>query len=115
MLNQFQEVYSVTELAEKVRAVAVERGLAVEIRPLENPRVEPEAHYYNPDNQGLRDLGYAPTTDVDAELGRILDDLSPHRDRIREHEAVFVPDIRWNEARKRVEARTEGGRSESDV
>ena len=115
VLNQFQEVHSVAELAEKVRQVAAERGLRVEIRPLENPRVEPEDHHYNPDHQRLRDLGYRPTTDVDAELGRILDDLSRYRDRIREHQEVFIPDIRWNDVRQRVEAQTTDARSESGV
>ena len=104
VLNQFQEVYSVTELAEKVRAVGNRKGLDVTIQPLENPRVEREDHHYNPDHQGLRDLGYEPTTDVETELGRVLDDLTDHRGEILKRQSVFVPDIRWNAARRPVSA-----------
>ena len=105
VLNQFQEVYSVTELAEKVRAVGNRKGLDVTIQPLENPRVEREDHHYNPEHQGLRDLGYEPTTDVETELGRVLDDLTDHRSEILKRQSVFVPDIRWNAARRPVSAR----------
>jgi len=102
VFNQFQEVYSVLELAKKVQRAGRAAGLDVTIRPLENPRLEPEDHHYNPDHRHLRDLGYRPTTDVDAAIRAMLADLAPYRDRIEAYRQVFVPDIRWNLARAKV-------------
>ena len=38
-------------------------------------------------------------------LGRVLDDLTDHRSEILKRQSVFVPDIRWNAARRPVSAR----------
>ena len=62
VFNQFEEVYDVTELALKVQKVAVSMGLDVTIRNLDNPRIEQEQHYYEPDHQHLLDLGYKVIT-----------------------------------------------------
>ena len=58
VFNQFQEVFDITELAMKVQAAAAEMGLDVEVRNIENPRLELEDHFYAPDHQHLFDLGY---------------------------------------------------------
>jgi len=94
--NQFEEVYSITELAEKVQRAGNGHGLNVEIQPIENPRIEAEDHYYNPDHQHLLDLGYMPTHDMEAELEIMLKDLIPHRDRIESRKEAQFPDIRWD-------------------
>ena len=60
VFNQFEEVYSVTELARKVQRVAGTLGLDVEVHHIENPRKEKEEHYYNPDHSRLLQLGYTP-------------------------------------------------------
>ena len=102
VLNQFAEVYDVTELALKVQKVGRELGLPVEVRNLENPRAELEDHYYNPDHKGLFDLGYRPTHDVEAELKIMLDDLTLHRDRIEAKRDALIPDVRWDGRRSKV-------------
>jgi UDP-sulfoquinovose synthase len=102
VFNQFAEVYDVSELAEKVRAVAAELDMDPVVRNLENPRVELEDHYYNPDHQHLFDLGYRPTHDVASELRIMLADLSPRADRIEAKREVLVPDVRWSGERKKV-------------
>jgi len=103
VFNQFQEVYDVTELAERVKRVAEERlELEVEVRHVENPRTEAEEHYYNPDHQHLLDLGYQPTEDIDGEIETVLRDLVTYRGRIVAREHVLMPDIRWDGSRKRV-------------
>jgi len=102
VFNQFEEVYDVTELACKVRKVAEELGLAVEIRNLENPRKELEEHYYKPDHQHLFDLGYQPTHDVEAEMRIMLRDLVRYRGRIEARKDVLIPDVRWDGTRRRV-------------
>jgi UDP-sulfoquinovose synthase len=100
--NQFATVHSVAELAERVQAVAGSLGLAAEIAAVENPRLEAESHYYNPDREHLIRLGYEPTTDVAAELRTVLEDLLPHRARIVAHRAGLVPDVHWDGTRRRV-------------
>ena len=102
VLNQFEEVYDLTELAEKVRRVAGQLGLKVEIHNLENPRKEMEEHYYKPDHQNLRDLGYKPTHDVEAEMKIMLTDLMKYRERIEAKKEVLIPKIRWDGTRHKV-------------
>lgn len=102
VLNQFEEVYDVTELALKVQRAAKEIGLAVEVRNLENPRKELEEHYYKPDHQNLFDLGYSPTHDVETEMKDMLLDLIKYRARIEAKKDVLIPDIRWDGRRQKV-------------
>jgi UDP-sulfoquinovose synthase len=99
--NQFEEVYSIFEIAERIQRVGNKLGLNVEIVPLENPRIESEEHYYNPDHQHLLNLGYKPTHDMGAELEIVFQDLIPHRMRIEARKEAQFPDIRWDGSRRR--------------
>ncbi len=110
VFNQFEEVYSVTELAQKVKKVGSAIGLNVDISNLENPRIEKEEHYYNPDHRHLLDLGYEPTHDVEQELRIMLNDLLKYRSRIEEKKGVLVPDIRWDGTRRKSKFLTEASR-----
>jgi UDP-sulfoquinovose synthase len=101
VFNQFEEVYSINQLAEKVRNVGDEFGLNVKISSLENPRKEMEEHYYNPDHKHLLDLGYKPTHNIEQELRIIIKDLLKYRDRIEEKKEVLIPDIRWDGTRRK--------------
>ena len=101
VFNQFEETYTVSELASKVASVASDMGLDPRIRRIENPRKELEQHYYNPDHDHLRALGYQPTRDMDSELRAMLEDLLPHHDRIAARRDVLLPDIRWDGSRRK--------------
>lgn len=101
VFNQFQEVYDVTQLAEKVARVGNTLGLNVEVHNLENPRQEMEEHYYHPDHQHLLDLGYRPAHDVEAEMEIMLTDLMKYRERIEAYREVLIPDIRWDGTRRK--------------
>lgn len=103
VFNQFEEVYDVTELAEKVQRVAATVGLKVEIRNVVNPRLELEQHYYNPDHENLLSLGYQPTHDVEAEIQLMLQDLMPHRERIESMRSALIPGVLWQGERRAVE------------
>lgn len=103
VFNQFENAYSISELAHMVQAVAAEIGLKVEIRHYENPREEQEEHYYNPDRQHLLDLGYQPTRDIKSVMKQMMMDLLDNRDRIQANAEVLIPDIRWDATRKRSE------------
>ena len=100
VFNQFEEVYNVTELAERVKSVAADFELEVTINAVENPRIEAESHYYNPDHQHLLDLGYNPTRDMKTELQRVIQDLLAHQDRIEARKEAQFPDIRWDGTRR---------------
>jgi UDP-sulfoquinovose synthase len=102
VFNQFEEVYNLTELALKVQKVAGALGLKVEVRNLENPRIEPEEHYYNPDHKHLLDLGYQPTHDIEAEMEIMLEDLMKFKHRIEARAHALIPDIRWDGSRRKV-------------
>ena len=101
VFNQFEETYTVSELASKVASVASDMGLDPRIRRIENPRKELEEHYYNPDHDHLLALGYQPTRDMDSELRAMLEDLLPHHDRIAARRDVLLPDIRWDGSRRK--------------
>lgn len=101
VFNQFEETYSIVELADMVQEVGVQVGLDVDVYEYENPRNEAAEHYYNPDRQHLLDLGYVPTHDVKAEMKIMLEDLKEHRDRILEKKDILVPDIRWDGMHRR--------------
>ncbi len=102
VLNQFAEVYSVSELAAVVRSVASEYGIDVPIVNLENPRTEQQDHYYKPDHDRLFQLGYKPSHSVEEEVRLMIRDLLPYRDRIQAKVDCLIPDIHWDGDRARV-------------
>ena len=101
VFNQFEECYHIEELTLKVQAIANELGMDASIRSIENPRIEPEEHYYNPDHKHLLNLGYRPTHDMAAELRTMLGDLVRYRSRIEAVKEVLIPDIRWDGTRRK--------------
>ena len=104
VFNQFKETHSIRSLAGLVRDAAQSLGFKAEIGPVENPRatIERQAHYYTPDHQRLRDLGYRPTNDVTTEVRHMLEDLLPHRERIARYQRALLPDVHWDGTRRRV-------------
>lgn len=102
--NQFEEVYDITELAEKVVKVAnAEHGLEAEVKNVENPRMELEEHYYNPDHKKLLELGYKPTSDMDGELKIMIGDLVKYSHRVLARAHAITPDVRWDGRREKVD------------
>jgi UDP-sulfoquinovose synthase len=99
--NQFEEIFSVNELAKKFKKVGDEFGLNVEINNLENPRIEKEEHYYNPDHKHLLDLGYKPSHDVEQEMRIMIQDLIKYKDRIEEKREYLIPQIRWDGTKRK--------------
>ena len=58
--NQIVETFTVNELANLVCIAGDEMGLTVEVKTVQNPRVEREEHYYNVKATSLLDLGLKP-------------------------------------------------------
>ena len=93
IFNQVMETFSVNELAELTQNVGRELGYEVVIQPIDNPRKEAEEHYYNPQYQGLLDMGVKPhylTPEVMREMFSVVESC---RDNIRED--VIFRGIRW--------------------
>lgn len=95
VVNQFANVHSAAGLAEKVSSICKEEGMDVEISRIRNPRKEAEHHYYNPDNQNLRNLGYEPAANFDEEIQKLIKGLKPYKKRIAKYEQILNPTIRW--------------------
>ncbi len=93
--NQFDQVYSINEIAASVERVGNSLGLSVCIQPIDNPRIEEEVHEYRPDNTALRELGYCPSDNLEGEIKTIIEDLIPHAARIEEYRHNLMPKIRW--------------------
>jgi UDP-sulfoquinovose synthase len=94
ILNQFTEVFSVNELAAKVREAGKAFALDVAIENIANPRQELEEHYYNPAHTGLIELGLNPcllTTDV---LEGMLEMVLRRKDLI--DSAKVLPRVAWS-------------------
>ncbi len=93
IFNQFTELFSVNELAEKVQRVGNGMGLNVKIKPIENPRKEPEDHYYNANYTGLLELGLEPHFLTDEVLGGMLEEVIRYKERIDRNK--IMPRVRW--------------------
>jgi nucleoside-diphosphate-sugar epimerase len=92
-LNQFENIYSINTLADMVCESARSLGLHVGINHLVNPRNEAENHYYNPTHQKLFNLGYVPTTDIQIEITKLINQLLPYKDRVIKE--VIMPKTTW--------------------
>lgn len=101
VFNQFEQTYTVAQLADIVLEEARLLGLPVSIQPFENPRVEMQDHYYRPDRQRLIDLGYRPRGEIRSEIRQMLVDVLPHRDVVEKYSSLLIPDIRWDTQHRR--------------
>ncbi|HEX3463340.1 MAG TPA: NAD-dependent epimerase/dehydratase family protein [Candidatus Elarobacter sp.] len=93
VFNQFTEMFSVAELAERVARVAREHGLACEIAHVANPRVERESHYYNCVNTNLRSLGLEPTLLSDETIAGLIALARAHAERVDAR--LIPPRVAW--------------------
>jgi UDP-sulfoquinovose synthase len=94
VFNQFTEIFSVRELAERVQRVAAARGIACEIQHRENPRIEREEHYYNAKNTSLIGLGLQPHLLDDHTIDMMLDIAVTYRNRVSP--ALIPPHVGWD-------------------
>lgn len=88
IFNQLTETFSVNELAEKVKNVGLKLGYKVQIKNIDNPRVEKEEHYYNPTYSGLIELGLTPHYLTDDVLKGMVRRVEKYKDQINK-DAIF--------------------------
>ncbi|MBI4665156.1 MAG: NAD-dependent epimerase/dehydratase family protein [Nitrospinae bacterium] len=94
ILNQFTELFSVNQLAEKVASVGNRLGLNVKVANIENPRKEKEEHYYNAKHSGLLELGLQPNYMTDDVVAGMLERVAKYKDRI--DKSKIMPRMRWS-------------------
>jgi nucleoside-diphosphate-sugar epimerase len=85
----------VNELARKVQEIGKNLGYDVEIKNPENPRLEAEKHYYNPDHRKLYRLGFKPVRPLEEELETMFKDLETFKDRILAKKERIMPTVYW--------------------
>ncbi|NEO26192.1 MAG: NAD-dependent epimerase/dehydratase family protein [Kamptonema sp. SIO4C4] len=94
VFNQFTEQFSVGDLALKVKQAGITLGMDVEIKNLENPRVEAEDHYFNAKNTKLLDLGLQPHYLSDSLLDSLLNFAQKYKNRVDQKQ--ILPKVSWH-------------------
>jgi len=93
VFNQFTELFNICDLATMVHKVGTAEGMPVEVRHVENPRVEKEEHYYNAKHTALLDLGLTPHLLSESLLDSLLHFAIRYKDRVdRTH---IMPTVTW--------------------
>jgi UDP-sulfoquinovose synthase len=67
--------------------------LDVKIEHIENPRIEAEAHYYNPKHTGLLDLGLKPHYLSEHVLLKMMEFVIKHKSQIRTDQ--IYRNVKW--------------------
>jgi UDP-sulfoquinovose synthase len=93
VFNQFTEQFSVNDLAMMVHKVGTAEGMKIEVRHVENPRVEKEEHYYNAKHTALLNLGLVPHLLSESLLDSLLHFAILHKDRV--DKAHMMPTVTW--------------------
>jgi UDP-sulfoquinovose synthase len=88
VMNQFTEIFSVLELAEKVKIAARKLGISATVRNYPNPRKEAEEHYYNAVNTNLINLGLQPNYLTEKVITEMLEIVLKNKDSIRKNAIV---------------------------
>ncbi len=94
ILNQFTEMFTVNQLANKIKKAAKNLNIKVQIKPLKNPRQEKERHYYNPKFTGFKKLGLKPTLMSEKILTNMLNLVIKHKSKINQN--IILPRVDWN-------------------
>lgn len=93
VFNQFTEMFSVGDLAMMVKKAGNSLGLDVDIKNLENPRVEAEDHYFNARNTSLIDLGLQPHYLSDSLIDSLLNFAMKYKERV--DKGQILPKVQW--------------------
>ncbi|MBD2019972.1 NAD-dependent epimerase/dehydratase family protein [Leptolyngbya sp. FACHB-36] len=93
VFNQFTEMFSVGDLANMVQKASSAVGLKVDIKNLDNPRIEKEEHYFNAKNTNLLDLGLQPHYLSDSLLDSLLNFAMKYKQRV--DESQILPKVTW--------------------
>jgi UDP-sulfoquinovose synthase len=93
VFNQFTELFSVMDLAERVRDAAAHLGREVVIERIANPRKEAERHYYNAKHTKLLELGLQPRFLSEELIDTMIDTIDHHKERVNRD--VILQGVKW--------------------
>ncbi|MBF2088993.1 MAG: NAD-dependent epimerase/dehydratase family protein [Synechococcales cyanobacterium K44_A2020_017] len=93
VFNQFTEMFSIQDIALMIKGAGNALGLSVDIKSIDNPRVEAEEHYFNAKNTNLLDLGLQPHLLSDSLLDSLLNFSIKYKDRV--DESQILPKVTW--------------------
>ena len=91
--NQFTELFSVLELAERVRDAGAHLGLDVSIEHVANPRKEAERHYYNAKHTKLLELGLKPRFLSEELIDTMLGTIEGYKEHVNRD--VITKGVKW--------------------
>ena len=94
IMNQFTELFTVNEIAEKVKRVGDRLGLDVKIKNIPNPRMEKEKHYYNAHHTALLQLGLQPHYMSEDVIASMLEKVIKYKSQIEPRK--IMPRVSWN-------------------
>ncbi|MBI1975618.1 MAG: NAD-dependent epimerase/dehydratase family protein [Candidatus Vogelbacteria bacterium] len=100
VFNQFTEMFSIIDLAKKVKEVGESLRIKVSVEHTDNPRVESEEHYFNAKNTSLIDLGLMPHLLTEQVIERMMKKIMVAREHIDRD--IVHPHIRWTFQRGKV-------------
>lgn len=95
VFNQFTEVFSINELAEQVHQAGGKLNLDVKIDHPENPRIEMEDHYFNPQHTKLTELGLKPHKLSDVLIDQMLHKIIEFKNSINPN--IILPRTKWKQ------------------
>lgn len=95
VINQYDQVYDLTDLANMVKKIGKHWGLDPKIKNIKNPRIELGKHFYEMDREKLVQLGYEPTGSLSSELNIMFNSLLKFKERIFSLKDVLMPTISW--------------------
>jgi UDP-sulfoquinovose synthase len=93
VFNQFTEMFSVGDLAVMVKNAGIHLDIDVDIKHLDNPRVELEQHYFYAKNTCLLSLGLQPHYLSDSLIDSLLNFASKYKHRVDEKQ--ILPKVSW--------------------
>ncbi len=93
VFNQYTEVLSINEIADKVIKAASTVGIKTKKKNISNPRYEQEDHYYKPTNTSLIKLGLDPIYINEKILAEMITKVQNYKDRILID--TILPNIKW--------------------
>jgi len=94
VFNQYTEVLSINDIAEKVISASNSVGIKSKKANIQNPRTEQEDHYYKPTNTSLIKLGLKPIKIEDTILSEMIKKVQKFKDRILAD--TVMPNIKWH-------------------
>jgi len=94
--NQLDTVHSMNDIADTVIKISKNYRIETNKKYIESPRKEFICdHYYNPEVNNLKELGFSPSRKLEEEINYIFRTLVPYKDKLKKLKKVVNPIIRW--------------------